>query len=419
MRKLLNRKTLAVAAVLALLAWRAPLFSRDPGPLLLHAFSAAGFSQVSLPEPVKKRGVLVYSDIRLDPDGFSTIQKLEIEHGLNGKIQAVRIEGLSLTGELQEGLRITMAGWEKPSSGDLRSLALSIPADAPVSFKDTQIELLSESVGGIELSFDLETIPGDEGREILARLKGAQQQLSYDANVTGLMTPEGMWQINAEVEQAKFDLGHLKSTRISGLIGITGEKFQSSDVIGNLQAGGLTLLALPWQNVAITLEGSLEKTRMIIGAKSAGVEGVELGLTLGDIQNPGTYAGSLHCDSAGDLLRYLQSNGALPFASLPSGGPAEARSLDTEFRGNAQTAIFDFPGPDGTPASSFLIRSARKGSGLSAIPGGAPFIYERRDGSNAPAATLAYLPDENRVAGVPDKRTFTLDLQALALKPNK
>lgn len=406
-----------MAAVLALLAWGGSsfLFSGDPGPALGRILSAAGFGQAVLPEPEKKRGVLIYSDISLDPDGFSSIRRLEIEGGRNGKIKALRIEGLTLTGELGKGLEIAMAGWSRPSPADLRRLPI-LP-DAPVVFEDVQVELLSESVGGIELRFDLEIRPGAEGREILARLKGAQQQLSYDAGLTGLVTPEGIWQINAEVEQAKFDLGPLKSTRISGQIGVTGEKFRSPEIVGSFQAGGLTLLGLPWQNVAITLEGDLENTRMIVGAKSAGIEGVELGLTLGNVQNPGVYAGSLHSESIGDLLEYLQGNGALPFPGLPSGEPAEAQSLETEFRGNGGAIVFDLPATPERPALTVLIKPAYGRPDLGAITEGQEFTVERREsGGAAPeTATFSYFPAENRIISVPDGTPAKLDLRTLKI----
>lgn len=416
MRKLLKKKLLAIVATLALLGWIvSSFFSSKHEVALPQIFSATGFENVALPKPERERGLVVYKDIPLDPDGFSTIGKMKIEYGLSGRMQSVQIENLSLTGELGDDLKITMAGWRKPSPAVFHGLS-SVPNDVRISIQNAQIELLSETHGGIELRLDLEIQPGNDGREFQARLEGAQKQLSYDANVTGLITPSGIWQANIEIEQAKFDLGHLKSTRISGIINITGEKFGHSEVIGNLQAGGLTLLDLPWQNTAITLDGDLERTRMIIGAKSAGVDGMELGLTLGDIQQSAVYAGSLHCESISDLLQYLKINGALPFEGFPSGSQAETKSLDIEFRGNANAAVFDLVKEGDTSSISFLLKPAAKASGLTEILAGKPFVYERRTEEKRETMTLAITPNAGKIAILPGGQTATIDLQKLRIK---
>ncbi|MCC6597332.1 MAG: hypothetical protein IT559_00895 [Alphaproteobacteria bacterium] len=387
----------------------------DPEKILPHVLKNLGFDGVILPAPEQTWTGLTYHSIRLDPDGFSTIEKVHISHGLRGTIKSMEIEGLSLTGELLSGLQVNIAGWRKPDPAFLEKLTL--PAQIRITFKDAEIALLSHEVGGISLSFDLQIRPGDDGHEFEARLDGAQKQLTYDASVTGVVTPEGIWQAGAEIGQAKFDLGPLKATRISGLINVTGDRFEESEIIGNLQAGGLSLLGLPWQNSAITLDGSFSQPRMITGAKSAGVEGLELGLSFENLRNLSSYNGSLHSDTPGVLLDYLQSNDMLPFVPPALSDPArQSSSMEAEFQGHKGAIVFKLAPRPETPELFFLIRPVDETLNLSAIGGGQPFIYERNAAESYDSATLILDPARRALMSVPPGRAIKIDLQNLKIR---
>ncbi len=277
-------------------------------------FTEAGFEAATLPEPETKLGRVIYSDIKLDENGFSTIKHITLTASplsliIGSTLENITFEGIDLTGELSENGEITIAGWNGalPSVQSQRNLKARV-----ISFENARLSLLSEKWGGITIQGDMQLQPSKQNTNFQARLKGAQKQLSADAKIEGQLNSEGFWDARIELEKGKFELGAIKASRLAGLLNISAGKGQEAQIVGELQAGGLSILNLPWQNGALTIDGILRKPRMIVAAKSSGYEGLELGLTMPNIRFPQEFLGQIHVEQLTDAFDYLESHKLLP-----------------------------------------------------------------------------------------------------------
>lgn len=278
------------------------------------AFAHAGFENITLPEPEKRFGQMRYSNIQLDEDSFSTIKTLTLSYSVlsaifGSALDTLSVSGMDLTGELDSNNEISIAGW----NGQNKEITQDWPMTARVvQFEDSRLSLLSETWGGISLSGDAQLRPSRKNIGFEARIEGVQKQLSAQTQIEGQITPEGFWQGRIELEQGKLELDQIRATRLAGVINVSGQGKHTSQVLGELQAGGLNILGLPWQNAAITIDGEPAAPRAIIAAKSAGFDGLELGITVPDINAPTMLNGQIHIDTLGTAFDYLQSQNQLP-----------------------------------------------------------------------------------------------------------
>jgi hypothetical protein len=330
---------LGVAALAAILFFAAPLLlaGAPQNDRIALFFKESGFENVQIPAPLKKNGALIFENIALDPDGFSSIKTLTLHTGFLGGWKRVTIDGLSLTGELLNDFEIALAGWDKNkiNTGTLQSANLPL-----IAFQNARIALLSDSIGGININFDLQLRPKDTGYEFQAKLRGEQVSFSYTADANGTLKADGSWQAQADIAQAKFALWPLKATRISGTIKGSGQGLLQSQILGDLQAGGLNINGLPWRNIALTLDGTLQKTRMVIGAKSAGIDGMDLSLTLDEIQSPKIYSGTLFAHSMGALFDYLNARDLLLMERKKLAPLDTLEAVTFSFKGSPRTLVF-------------------------------------------------------------------------------
>lgn len=378
---------------------RACTHSSQSNDDLTSFLMAAGFEDITLPEPVKKGGTLEYTDIALDKDAFSTIGKITIRSGWMGGWKSIEIENIDLTGEIKDGLEISIAGWNRDH---VNSKKLNLASHPLLSIKDASIALLSPTVGGIDLKFEAQFRPKGKDWEFQGRLDGAQSQLSYKASANGTLTREGFWQSLIEVEQAKFALGLIKGTRISGQIEISGHSLEDSTILGDLQAGGFNILNLPWENASLTLDGSLAKTGMTISATSAGIEGIEFGLTLESLQTPHIFTGNLHSDFLGTLFDYLDSRKAL-FIDRKALTPLDKKEVfDIDFTGVYGKLNFEVRENNVTVVNMGEIKPVDAGVSLQGLADDLPFELTLETNEGQLKGTLARSQDKTSLVTLPD-----------------
>lgn len=274
-------------------------------------FAELGFKNTTLPAPEKTFGRITYKNIALDEDAFSKINELHIEYDLfsslfSKRLKALQINGLQLTGELNNDQSVSLAGWNGEITQNLSSLNAK-----RISIKDISLSLLSEDFGGITVNGDLILKPQGRSKTLQATITATQKQLSAQAKIDAEMTGEGSWHARIDLENGKFKLDDLRATRVAGLINIRGQGRQTTEILGELQTGALSLWGTPWQNGALTVQGTLDAPSLIISAKSAGYEGLELGITIEDLFVPEYFSGSLHVENITNAFDYLGSQSKL------------------------------------------------------------------------------------------------------------
>lgn len=313
-------------------------------------FSHLGFAETALPEPEKAGRTLLYTDINLDEDGFSTIKTLNVSHSplilsFSDDDATVTIKGLNLTGEIGPEGKITIAGFEPPETLALNFATLP----STINIENFSLSLLSENFGGINVSGSIQISNNGKVLKLQGKLDAVQKQVVINAKLEGQINQNEFVDARIEIENGKFDLGHIQATRIAGLILASGESFSDIKTVSELQTGALKIYGLPWQNAAITIDAKAQTPNATISAKSAGFEGLELGLTIPDIFAPEIFIGQLHADTMKTVFDYFGSQHILPFDETTLKNLSTIENLAVKFakkgdikfqiRDDAQTAV--------------------------------------------------------------------------------
>ncbi|MCB1562165.1 MAG: YdbH domain-containing protein, partial [Alphaproteobacteria bacterium] len=277
------------------------------------ALRSLGFSSFTLPKPTVKGGTARYESIPLDPQGLNEIKSLTIEYGwlralLKRKPSSITINGLSLTGESGPfGKNLSVPGWP------LKHFPLSytdFPA-ARLRIENASLSFLTPEMGGISIQYDLQASPKGGNIVFEGHLKSAQRQLSYEAALSGYVDKTGQWRSRLEILESKLELPYAKASRMSGSITLSGSPTDQLRFMSDVQAGGLSLMGTPWHSAAATVEGTLESFNIYVGAKSTGIEGLEIAL---NIHGPGPkidVSGSLYAQQLSALFDYLEAQNRL------------------------------------------------------------------------------------------------------------
>ena len=282
-------------------------------------FAQHGFKNATFLKPDIDLKSITYKNISLDRDSFSTINELHVQFSyiplfFRNKINTIKIDGLDVTGEFNNKGKITIAGLQNksPNTNWLQFANL-------VEFSNARMSLLNDSLGGLTLSGDIQLQNTDDNRVLQARINAKQRQLSATAQIEGQMTAEGYWDTRIEIEQGKVNFGEIKTTRLTGLLNLSGRNAYISSIVGEVQSGGLNLLGMPWQNVAMTLNGNTDNPGLVLGAKALGHDDIELGITIENLHDHKNFTGQLHVENLSDALDYLSNNKILNMNNLPRG----------------------------------------------------------------------------------------------------
>ncbi|MEM7680174.1 MAG: hypothetical protein AAF182_04150 [Pseudomonadota bacterium] len=278
-----------------------------------QALSNMGFSTLSLPTPQIKTHQALFSDIKLDPEGFSEIKYILLEYDpltllSGGSIESVKVVGLSLTGEIKNfaasDTSLGIAGWNR-SQMNIGGLS---QGSVLVEFKDTQLYLLTEEFGGLSIESDIQLRPTSESTDIKGHINTRQKYFGFESKISGFIKNPDLWQIDFEMNNGRITLDTLESSRISGNTKISYTPAEGLSLFSKLDAGGLSLLDTPWQNASSTIEYQNNIPSIFLGAKSIGVEGMELSLQYQPEEDT-SWAGAINAPNINAFLTYMDQQG--------------------------------------------------------------------------------------------------------------
>lgn len=274
----------------------------------------SGFDLATLPEPEITYDGILYRDVALDPDRFSTAEEIKIlfdpvKFITEKQANALEVTGLNLTGEMDKNGNVTVSGWSSEQSRFQDVLARF----KTVNVRDSYISVLTEKLGGLTFEYSLQVRKGNPDYEIQGFIKSAQKHMTFVSNFGGTMDSAGTWMINADIEQAKLELPLVRASRLMGKLAFKGTQDAPTTVAGEFQAGGLALYTLPWQNAKGGINGTLDHFTIMTDAHSLGHDGIMLSLIAEKRPERIEANGTVKTQSLVSLLSYMsQHNGPLP-----------------------------------------------------------------------------------------------------------
>ncbi|MGB4056512.1 MAG: hypothetical protein WBK77_00305 [Alphaproteobacteria bacterium] len=277
-----------------------------------------GLNETYLSKPQKNGNLTIYQDIALDKERISSIKKIAIQAPslqdfLTVGVENITIDGISLIGEwdVETPGFIKFSGWSPPAK--IESIS-KLPLQS-LRLSNTEISLLTKNMGAITLNFDFESTLHDGKMSFQSSLKSAQKFISFTANAEGIIAKN---YLNAEIgiDNGKFEVPEaaIRVSRAHGSINISRDISGDQKIIGEINAGGISLMGIPWQNAVATLDLRNDTRTIFAEAKSIGVEGIELSLTLAQEKDtPPTLSGHIHAEDGRSLADYLTQQTQITF----------------------------------------------------------------------------------------------------------
>lgn len=275
-------KSLALIAifvlVLAGLVLGIPYLARSS---IKDVLASYGLSDVIITRLNLQGGEIMFSDIRLDEDGFSSIETIRASTHWPGLLTSnplfsqIIIDNLVLTGEIKPTGALDIAGWQP-------SAAISMADVNTVILNGGQINLLT-SAGGIRLELKGQAVPDTTGgRHIETILWGRQHQLSVDSRWDLSLGKDNSWEASGTIDEARVNLDILSLSRAQGWLNL-GYNASSATrpVAGQLTAGQIVIGdKTSFTNAAVSFDGALENYQAIVNAQAARYEDVDFSADL-------------------------------------------------------------------------------------------------------------------------------------------
>ncbi|PCI56245.1 MAG: hypothetical protein COB36_05560 [Alphaproteobacteria bacterium] len=284
---------------------------------IIDNFNAFGFENPSFGKITRKSGEILFSDISLDKQNFSTIKEISVRFSLfkflinPDHAQKISIRQLDLTGELSDDLNITISGWIDDK--DFLQKFRSIPA-AMISIEDSSINLLSDQFGGIKINFDAQVqLSNAQNIIIKARATSKQKNLAFNAKIDSTLSASGELSVLTELEQISITHKHISIRRGAAKLNFTHSTQDStSDMSVETDIASVNWKNMPLRDVHATLEKSDNNNYTLLAyGKIFGTEKIDWETHISRVNGITETKSTITPTSIAALFSFLQRNNHL------------------------------------------------------------------------------------------------------------
>ena len=238
-------------------------------PAIALAIHSNGFPKAHVGKVSFMTDGIYIDKIDLDPNGFSTVEDIQVSGPWPDLIfkrtaDKVSIKNISISGEVDDQNRLTIAGWDGTTG-----VGKSSPSPLPFNslFIDSLIVDMDTAAGAIRLQsrINLDRKNGDQS--VTASISGNQQQLTTNINLNGTFDTSGDFTGKADILDTSIDMGSFTLSRLSGWIDI--RSFKKLIFGGQIMAGGMKYLNTPFEDSNLTFDTS-QNSSVIFKTKAIG-----------------------------------------------------------------------------------------------------------------------------------------------------
>ena len=192
---------------------------------ITQSLNNLGFEELHLGNIERKNGETTFHDISLDRLGLSTIGSLKVRSSIvqfllnPDNVQKITISDLTLTGELSKKFAVTISGWneDKQSFRTFQNIPTSM-----VVIKNSNINLLSEELGGIAVKYNAQIRLSDNGEiDIKALASSKQKRLKFQSKINATLSNDGELSLSADTDQISLTYKDLDIKRGSAIFNVT------------------------------------------------------------------------------------------------------------------------------------------------------------------------------------------------------
>lgn len=244
-----------------------------------------GFAQAEIGEARLYRNVAVFKDIRLEPEGGSTIGTLSAHYRFaelfsDTGFEKITVDNLTLYGEIDDTQNIRVAGWRGfRGQEDFSQHHYA----GTIELRSAVLDLLTPA-GGIRLEAEGQvSVFPDGDKTVQLYLRGKQHQLQIDTIWNGRITKDGAITFEADIRNLRLRLEQFNAARVNGWATIeqgplpaAGEETEPAQKVtaGQLMIGGMNINGIGLNEATLTFDQKDGKLTLFADAEIAGHEGM-------------------------------------------------------------------------------------------------------------------------------------------------
>ncbi len=278
-----------------------------------QALNDLGIKELQLGKIERKNGETIFHDISLDRLGLSTIGSLSVNSSITqfllnpDNVGKITIHNLNLTGELSQNFVVTISGWTE--GNEFLKTFQNIPTKMLV-IKDSNIDLLSDDLGGISLKYNAQIRILDSGDiDIKALARSRQKRLKFQSKINATLSNNGELSLNADTDQISLTYEDLDIKRGSAVINVTHSPNSVSPIISvESNIASIKWKGLPLRDVHAKLK--MDRASNIIIAKGSTFGNKNVSWTSNISKIDGAYKSEtiITPDKFSDLISFLKIN---------------------------------------------------------------------------------------------------------------
>lgn len=261
-----------------------------------------GFKNATVQELSFEKNHVVFTNITLDEDNFSTIDAIRIFGGYSDIIRqkqplSLVLDGLKLTGSFNRETGLNIFGWQKQTLG--------IPAYNEITLNGAQLDL-DTSAGGLRFQAKSQAKRQPNGRlNWQAAVWGIQHQIKIETTWNGHIYPDGKWITDVEFDTGSLNLERLQASRLSGWFILDKTKNLIPEISGQIDAGKMTFGDISFNNLSLTFDGPFNDYKLIAKGKVAGFQNMLATLDLTNITATPKVKATIETSSLDNLITFL------------------------------------------------------------------------------------------------------------------
>ncbi len=261
---------------------------------LNDALGDYGFKNVQTEHLSVKSGSLVYSDITLDTDKFSTIGAIRV---LRKKPKSIIIDDLKLTAEWDIDTGLHVSGWKKQP--------LPYAAYPEIILNSGQLDLITPA-GGLRFQAKGHIKKQPDGKlKLQGALWGVQHQVKIETLWNGVTYPKGGWSYDVEFKNGGLNLDKIQASRMSGWLNIDKTEKLIPELSGQINAGKMNVGDVSFTNFNLTLDGPFNLYKLIAKAQITGFQDMTATLDINNTDAGPLVNATIETTSLDELLSFL------------------------------------------------------------------------------------------------------------------